>query len=107
MTIDANIEADSTAANDTDAMREGLRVLMGKGFPGTTPKKAERKQREKKVRSAVDGRTLKAKGRTAQLNVKVAPDLKQALAEHCEREGLAIADWMEATLRATFGLGGN
>ncbi len=97
--IDAAIDDEGAAANGADAMRHALRTLMGKGFAGTTPKKAERKQREKQVRATVDGRTLKAKGRTAQLNVKIAPELKQALSAYCGREGVAIADWMEATLR--------
>jgi predicted HicB family RNase H-like nuclease len=78
---------------------------MGKGFTAAAPGKTERKQPEKQVRAAADGRSLRAKGRTAQLNVKVAPELKQALNAHCEREGVSVADWMEGTLRAALGLG--
>ena len=96
---------DETAANDQDAMRDAMRALMSKGF--ATPKKAVRKQREKKARSIVDGRTLKAKGRTEQLNVKVRPDIKQALADLVEGEGITIADWMERMLENALGLKGN
>ena len=59
---------------------------------------AARKQREQQARSVVDGRSLRAKGRTEQLNVKVRPDIKQALAEHVEAEGVTIADWLERML---------
>ena len=31
--------------------------------------------------------------------------MKQALSEHCEREGVALADWMENALRASLGIG--
>ena len=91
--------------NDPNAIRDAMRALMNKGF--SSPKKTERKQREKKARSVVDGRTLKAKGRTEQLNVKVRPDIKQALADLVEGEGITIADWMERTLEAALGLRGN
>jgi hypothetical protein len=95
MTADAT-EAEGAAANDADAMRDALRALMGKGF---APKKAERKQREKQVRATVDGRTLRAKGRTAQLNIKILPELKEALAKNCERKGIAVTDFIETLLR--------
>jgi hypothetical protein len=87
------------------AMRDAMRRLMGKNF--ATPKKAERKQREKMARSVVDGRSLRAKGRTEQLNVKVRPDIKQALSEYVAAEGVTIADWLERTLEAALGLRGN
>jgi hypothetical protein len=105
MTIDADNETNELV-NGTDVMREAVRALMGKGFGPVAPQKAARKQREKQVRSTVDGRTLRAKGRTAQLNVKVAPEIKQAVSEHCEREGVSVADWMESALRAALGLKG-
>jgi hypothetical protein len=84
----------NAAAEETDAMREAMARLMG-NFSPASPKKAERKQREKKARSLVDGRTLKAKGRTEQLNIKVRPDVKQALAALAGAEGITITDWLE------------
>lgn len=99
------IMEDEAAVNDPNAMRDAMRKLMG-NFAHATPKKAERKAREKKARSVVDGRTLKAKGRTEQLNVKVRPDIKQAIAELVESEGGTIADWMERTLETALGLKG-
>lgn len=69
------IDEASAAAEDPAVLRESMRKLLGAFSPAITPKKAERKQREKKARSIVDGRTLKAKGRTEQLNVKVRPDI--------------------------------
>jgi predicted HicB family RNase H-like nuclease len=78
-------------------MREAMARLMG-DFSLASPNKAERKQREKKARSLVDGRTLKAKGRTEQLNVKVRPDVKQALTALAEADGISITDWLERTV---------
>jgi hypothetical protein len=84
----------NAAAEESDAMREAMARLMG-DFSLALPKKAERKQREKKARSLVDGRTLKAKGRIEQLNVKVRPDIKQALTALAGAEGITITDWLE------------
>ena len=79
------------------SVRDVLRALTANSAPAT-PKKAARKQREKQVRSIVDGRSLRAKGRSAQVNIKVRPDIKQALAERVEAEGVTIADWLERML---------
>jgi hypothetical protein len=85
---------DETAAHEPDAMREAMRKLLG-NFSPATPKKAARKQREKKARTVVDGRTLRAKGRSAQVNIKVRPEVKERLLAFAEAEGMLIADWFE------------
>ncbi len=100
------IDEAHAAADAQEAMRESLLKLIGDFSPATTPKKAARKQREKQVRSIVDGRALKSKGRTEQLNVKVRPDIKKALAARVDADGTTIADWIEATLEAALGLKG-
>jgi hypothetical protein len=87
-------EDETAAANDQEAMRDAMRKLMG-NFSPATPKKAARKQREKKARSVVDGRTLRAKGRSAQVNIKVRPEVKERLLAFAEAEGVLIADWFE------------
>ncbi len=89
-------EADIASANDQNAMRNAFAALMDKGF--SSPKKSERKARERKVAKMVDGRSLRAKGRTAQFNVKVKPELKQALSEWLEKDGTSLADWLERTI---------
>jgi hypothetical protein len=99
------IDDGNAAAEETDAMRDAMRRLMG-NFPPASPKKAERKQREKKARSLVDVRTLKAKGRTEQLNVKVRPDIKQALTALAEADGITITDWLERTVEEKRGAKG-
>ncbi len=88
------VEEDDSAAGDPDALREAMRRLMG-NFPAASPEKAERKRREKKARSLVDGRTLRSKGRTAQLNVKVRPDIKETLAAQAAAKGIGITDLLE------------
>jgi len=94
MTEAAINEDETAAANQQDAMRDAMRKLLG-NFSPATPKKAARKQREKKARSVVDGRTLRAKGRSAQVNIKVRPEVKERLVAFAEAEGVPIADWFE------------
>jgi hypothetical protein len=53
-----------------------------------------RRGREKKVRSAVDGRTLKATGRTEQFNFKCTPDIKRGVVEAADEEGISMAEWL-------------
>ena len=84
------IEDGNSAAEDPDVMREAMCLK----FSPASPKKAERKQREKKARALVDGRTLKAKGRTEQER-EVRPDIKQALAVLAGADGITITDWLE------------
>jgi hypothetical protein len=87
---------DEAAANAADAMRENMRKLMKRFSPGAPVKeKAARKQREKKAKTIVDGRTLRAKGRTAQINIKARPEVKDRLMKFAEAEGLVLADWFE------------
>lgn len=87
-------EEEAAAANEKDAVRDAMRKLMG-NFSQAAPKKTARKQREKQARSMVDGRKLRSKGRTAQVNIKVRPEVKERLAAFVEAEGVLIADWFE------------
>ena len=93
----ADAEFLAAAANEKDAVRDAMRRLMG-NFSPATPKKAARKQREKQARSMVDGRKLRAKGRTAQVNIQVRPEVKERLAVFAEAEGVLIADWFEQVI---------
>ena len=102
MTDDEALNAEIFAEH---AVREVMRRFEGNNF--ATPKKAARKQREKQARSVVDGRSLRSKGRTEQLNVKVRPDIKEALAGRIEADGITIADFMEHMLEAELGMRGN
>lgn len=72
------------------------------------PPHTARVQRERKVRARVehrvDGRKIK-KGhdRTAQLNVKMVPDIKQRVVAYCERTGVNLTDLVETALLAAIG----
>ena len=70
------------------------RMLASLGKPAA-PKKAERKRREKQVRSLTDGRSLRQKGRTVQFNVMIKPEIKQAILDHVAAEGISMADFTE------------
>lgn len=87
--------SDDAALNSASALK--LQIAALKQFAPT--QKAARKAREKLVRSTVDSRTLKGKGRTVQLNFKVTPEIKEALDAYVEAEDTTIADLMETVLR--------
>ncbi len=84
---------------DRDAMAKAREKLRAKGF---TPGPKERKQKEKRIRSAVDGRTLKGTGRSAQFNFKAREDIKQRVSQAAAAEGVSIAEWMERAIEAAF-----
>ena len=65
-----------------------------------TPKKAERKKKEIKARGMVDGRSLRATGRTAQFNFKCLPEIKSLVHETVESEGVTVSEWMEKAMLA-------
>jgi hypothetical protein len=102
-------DAELATANDDDAMAHAFAAIMKSGKESGPPslRRTERKAREKKVSKMVDGRTLKAKGRTVQINFKAKPTIRQALDAKLASEGMTIADFMERTLEAALGLRSN
>lgn len=98
------------APNDDSAVNEMLdafRKAQAKQAQSGKSPKAQRKTREKKVQGVVDGRSLRATGRTEQLNVNIRPELKLAVAEHVKSEGVKIVDWVERVFEEALGLRGN
>jgi len=88
---------------DPDAMAKAREKLRAKGF---SPGPKARKQKEQKIRSAVDGRTLKVTGRTEQFNFKAREGLKHSVNEAAKAEGITIAEWMERAIEAALKAGG-
>jgi hypothetical protein len=66
-------------------------------------RKAARKGRQKRLSDAVDGRSLKATGRTEQFNFKSMPGLKDRARAAAEREGVSLAVWMERVVQSALG----
>ena len=87
-----------------DEMRELLRAFQTSRAQQAKSGKAQRRTKEKKVHSAVDGRSLRATGRTEQLNVTIRPDLKLAVTEYVKSEGIKIVDLVERALEKEIGL---
>jgi hypothetical protein len=87
-------EEDIARSSEMAAMRL-LAVKFATKSSRTRHVKVERKEKEKKVRRVVDGRSLRAKGRSAQVNIKVRPEVKERLLKFVEAEGMLIADWFE------------
>jgi len=59
-------------------------------------RKAARKTRQKKIADAVDGRSLRATGRTEHLNFKATPQIKQTLAKHVPKGKTSL--WLEQAI---------
>jgi hypothetical protein len=100
------------SAAETDEMEipaEAMLSALGNlsRISKAAPGKAKRKTREKAISAAPDGRSLRSKGRTVQLNVKIRPDIKQAIDATVATEGSSLADWLEKTLEAALGIRGN
>lgn len=78
---------------------DALRARFRTQAQTEAPRKA-RKRREAKRVASVDGRSLRAKGRTAQLNCRVRPELRDRLRRYCETTGTQLADNIERALEA-------
>lgn len=85
-------------------MAKARQRLRDKGF-NSAPK--ARRAREKQVKSTIDGRSLRATGRTEQFNFKSKPDIKIAAMQAAKAEGLTIAEWMENILVQALGIEGD
>jgi len=95
MTVELIDDDEAMASIIAEALiRDRVQALLGKPAI-SAPKKAERKQREKQVRSLTDGRSLRQKGRTVQFNVMIKPEIKQAITDRVAEEGISMADWTE------------
>jgi hypothetical protein len=92
------------APDDDAALLDAFRKAREKQAKSGKSQKSQRKTREKKVQSVVDGRSLKATGRTEQLNVNIRPELKLAIAEHVKSEGVKIVDWVERVFEEALGV---
>jgi hypothetical protein len=57
-----------------------------------------RKARHQTVTGAIDGRSLRATGRTEQMNFKVTKEIRDALAKHVGRGKMSL--WLEEAIVA-------
>jgi hypothetical protein len=63
-------------------------------------RKAARKARQKKAADAVDGRSLRATGRTEHLNFKATPRIKEALSKYIPKGKTSL--WLEEAIIEKF-----
>jgi hypothetical protein len=66
--------------------------------PKQDGRKAARKNRQKRLADAVDGRSLRATGRTEHLNFKARPEIKDLLATHVPKRKVSL--WLEEAIIA-------
>lgn len=77
------------AAPEQPPARKRYKPSNGKGAVDS------RRQAERTIRAVVDGRSLKATGRTAQLNFMIRPDLKADAITAAKAAGMSLAAWLE------------
>ena len=66
--------------------------------PKLDGRKTARKKRQKRLADAVDGRSLRATGRTEHLNFKARPEIKALLAKHVPKGTVSL--WLEEAITA-------
>src|ERR1700693_3605491 len=66
--------------------------------PKLDGRKAARRNRQKRLTDAVDGRSLRATGRTQHLNFKATPEIKALLAKHVPKGTVSL--WLEEAIIA-------
>ena len=74
----------------------GADVVEAHLFEKVDGRRVARKSRQKKTSDAVDGRSLRATGRTEHLNFKATPRIKQALAKHVPKGKTSL--WLEEAI---------
>jgi hypothetical protein len=82
-----------------------MAAARAKLAPRLDGRKAARKTRQKKLADSVDGRSLRATGRTEQLNFKARPEIKQLLDRHVPHGSKSI--WLEEAIVAKLRAGGS
>ncbi|MDT7953057.1 MAG: hypothetical protein RQ966_16260 [Acetobacteraceae bacterium] len=68
--------------------------------PPRTARSGESSQPGASATPARDGRSLRATGRTVQMNLKVTPEIRQRMLALAERSGLLLAEVLEEALTA-------
>jgi hypothetical protein len=81
-------------SNDDWDMATARAKFAAKVAPG----KAARKDRQKHLNGAVDGRSLRVTGRTAHLNFKALPEIKEAVAKAEAEAGITKSLWLEQAI---------
>lgn len=70
--------------------------LLRKDWASSAP----RRERETAVAKSVDGRSLRATGRTEQFNFRAREGLKSRAARAAAAEGITLGEWMERAIEA-------
>jgi hypothetical protein len=91
---DETVLDDSVDDFDWGAAREKFRTKHQAG-------KKARKQREKATENAVDGRSLKATGRTQHCNLRCTAEVKAAFHKAAADAGLGLSIWLERAILST------
>jgi hypothetical protein len=97
----------SEELNDSSADEAVMLEAMRATFAQASAPAARREAREKRkpVAAGRPGVRMPRKGhdRTAQLNIKMLPAVKERLMNYCARQGIAVTDWMEEVVMSLGG----
>jgi hypothetical protein len=77
-----------------------MREARKKFRPEVDTGRKSRKAKMKTLDGAVDKRSLRETGRTAQFNFKAVPSLKDRAQKAAALRGLKLAEWMEEAIQA-------
>ena len=77
-----------------------MKDVKAKFGPLVDDKRKSRKQRQKVISKAADGRSSRATGRTEQFNFRSVPGLKERAQEAAAQNGMSLAEWMEIAVEA-------
>jgi predicted HicB family RNase H-like nuclease len=87
-------------SDDTATAHSFLAARAKWAAKGASQAKKARKQKRKQIADSVDGRRLKATGRTEQFNFRAREGLKERAQGAAEAAGIPLAEWMEQAVEA-------
>jgi anti-sigma factor RsiW len=96
-------ELNDSSADDA-AMLEAMRATFTQSAAPLAQREAREKRKPAPKRQPGTRAPRKGHERTAQLNIKMLPAVKERLMAYCESQGIAVTDWMEEVVMS---MGGN
>jgi hypothetical protein len=87
--------------DDAASMRAARAAWIAKGAPASGKK--ARKAKRQQIADSVDGRRLRATGRSEQFNFRAREGLKDRAQSAASEAGITLAEWMEQAVEAYLG----
>jgi predicted HicB family RNase H-like nuclease len=102
----AELEEDNTQDGMTPEQEAKLLASWNRSRkPNNESGKGPRQAKKKQLENMVDGRSLR-ETRSAQLNFRTYPEIRDAVRSHCESRNESVTKWLEAAIKARLELEG-